>query len=113
VPDSRDGSGRFPPGTSGNPGGKSKDREALRREVQNYLAEKCKTHVIAIEALADGAENEKVQLSARIWLAEQFLGKATQAISGPGGGPVALDLSRLSPEEIAILDEMRRRVTSE
>ena len=102
---------QFPAGKSGNPGGKSPEREAYRVAVQNYLAEISLENVKAIETLAKEAGSEKVKLSARIWLGEQFLGKATQKISGPDGGPVQLDMSRLTPEEINVLDELRRKVT--
>lgn len=102
---------RFLPGQSGNPGGKNPEREALRLAVQDYLAGISLENVKAIETLAKKAESQKVQLAARIWLGEQFLGKATQKIAGPDGGPVQLDMSRLSADEINVLDELRRKVT--
>lgn len=101
----------FEPGKSGNPGGKSAEREALRIAVQDYLAEKSLENVKEIEHLAVNSNSDKVKLAARIWLGEQFLGKATQKIAGPDGGPVQLDMSRLSAEEINVLDELRRKVT--
>lgn len=78
----------FVPGKSGNPGGKSKEREALRREVQNYFAHRSMQYVESIEEMAESAESEKVRLSARIWLAEQAVGKAVQAITGADGAPL-------------------------
>lgn len=101
----------FQPGQSGNPGGKSAEREALRTAVQDYLAEKSLENVKAIEQLAINSTSDKVKLSARIWLGEQFLGKATQKIAGPDGGPVQLDMSRLSADELELLDSLRRKVT--
>ncbi len=104
----------FEPGKSGNPGGKSKEREALRKLVNDHIANGALENVKAIELLASSALSEKVQLSARIWLGEQFLGKATQAITGADGGPLVspLDLTLLSPEELTLLDQLRRRATA-
>ena len=76
---------QFKPGQSGNPGGKNPEREALRRLI---LGEYGRKSVEGIAALAVNARSEKVRLDAYIWLAEQAVGKATQAISAPDGGPV-------------------------
>jgi hypothetical protein len=105
----------YPPGVSGNPGGRSPEREALRREAQNYLATQGLKHIKAIEDIAENAASEKVSLSARIWLAEQFVGKATQAITGADGAPLMqpIDFSRLSADELATLDRIRRRLAGE
>lgn len=82
----KNGPGRpFQPGQSGNPGGKSPEREALRR----YLSEAYgRESIDSIAALARSARSEKVKLDAYVWLAEQSIGKAVQGVSGPDGGPV-------------------------
>lgn len=114
MPDSRKGSGQFKKGVSGNPGGKSADREALRIHIKNYLAEQCEEHIKGIEVLARDAASEKVQLAARVWLAEQFIGKPTQAISGPDGGPVqTVDLSKLSLEQLEQLEQLHKAASGE
>jgi hypothetical protein len=92
MPDSRDDSGRFQKGVSGNPGGKSPEREALRRYIVEAYG---KEAIDGIAELARNATNEKVQLSARIWLAEQSIGKAVVAITGADGGPVKIDAEAL------------------
>ncbi len=93
MPENRDDSGkplppaenRFKPGQSGNPGGKSPEREELRR----YTVEKYgKSSIDGIAGLAEKARSEKVRLDAMVWLAEHAIGKAVQAVSGPDGGPV-------------------------
>ncbi len=112
MPDNRDESGkplppvekRFKPGQSGNPGGKSPEREALRRESQDFLASISVDNLKAIHELGTKARSEKVRLDARVWLAEQFLGKAVQAVSGPEGGPV-VDI----PALVAALDRAAKK----
>jgi hypothetical protein len=79
------GPGRpFEPGKSGNPGGKNPEREAMRR----YVLEFTKESIDGIANLARTAAAEKVRAYCYVWLAEQAIGKATQAITGPEGGPV-------------------------
>lgn len=119
MPDNRDTSGppkatQFKPGQSGNPGGKSPEREALRRASQDYLAAGNLEHIQAIEEIAREAKSYKVRLDARIWLAEQFLGKPTQAISGPDGGPIqTADLSKLTLEQLEQLEAIRKAAAGE
>lgn len=102
----------FEPGKSGNPGGKSPEREAFRRESANYLATRALVHIKAIEELAENAESEKVRATCHIWCAEQVVGKAVQALSGPDGGPVVapFDFSKLDGEELAMLDRIRKKL---
>lgn len=79
---------RWKPGYCPNPGGISKERKALVTAVKEYMAKRCKENVDAIFDLAENADSSKVRLSARIWLAEQVLGKAVQAVSDPEGNPL-------------------------
>ena len=88
VPEIRDDSGRFVKGTSGNPGGRSAERERLRRYVLTLGQEA----IDGIYQLAKNAENEKVRLDAQTWIAEQCIGKAVVSITGEDGGPVQVDL---------------------
>ncbi len=82
----------FLPGQSGNPGGKSAEREALRR----YLLESFgKESIDGIAGLARAARSEKVRLDAMVWLAEQAVGKAVVAISGSDGGPLKVGIETL------------------
>lgn len=104
----------FVKGQSGNPGGKSLEREALRREAQQYLAETGMKNIRAIERLAETAKSAKVRLDARLWLAEQFIGKPTQAISGPDGGPIrTVDLSKLTLAQLETLEALRKAASGE
>jgi len=74
----------FKPGQSGNPGGKNPEREELRRYVLSFGRES----IDGIVKLAREASNEKVQLDAQKWIAEQCIGKALVAISGEDGKPI-------------------------
>lgn len=94
---------RFKAGQSGNPGGKSPEREELRRYTTSTYG---KESIDGIAELSRSARSEKVRLDARVWLAEQAIGKAVQAVSGPDGGPV-VDL----PSILAALDRAAAKVT--
>lgn len=104
----------FVAGQSGNPGGMSKERAELLREARAYLASNGLAHIQSIETLAATARSQKVRLTAYIWLAEQFVGKPAQAITGPDGGPVqTVDLSKLTLEQLEQLDAIRRAASGE
>jgi hypothetical protein len=67
----------FPKGTSGNPGGRNSEREALRKwTMQTYGRDA----IEAIAKLAKSARSDFVKLDALKWLAEQSIGKAAQAL---------------------------------
>lgn len=74
----------FPPGVSGNISGGSQ----LTRELKLYIAGKTKEDIDAIRHLAEKASSEKVKLQARIWLAEQVIGKASQPLTDADGNPL-------------------------
>lgn len=76
----------FLPGKSGNPGGRSSERDELRRYlVSSYGRES----IDGIAKLAREARSEKVKLDARVWLAEQAIGRALVAVGDPDGKPLA------------------------
>lgn len=79
---------RWKPGFCPNPGGKSKEREALRIAGLNYMAERSLRYIQEIEKIADEARSDQVRLKAYTWLAEQVFGKAIQAIQGADGQPL-------------------------
>lgn len=78
----------YGPGVCGNPGGKSPEREALRIAAADYTHQKGKEAVERIYHLMMNARSEKVQADCAKWIAEQVVGKALVAISGPDGGPI-------------------------
>lgn len=82
----------YEPGQSGNPGGKSLERERLRKLIADKYGE---SSIEGIGELATNARSEKVKLAALQWLAEQTVGKAVQAISGENGEPIKLDIISL------------------
>lgn len=86
-PPRKNGPGRpFAPGKSGNPGGKSPEREELRRYL---VASYGRESIDGIAKLAREARSEKVKLDARVWLAEQAIGRALVAVGDPEGKPLA------------------------
>lgn len=82
----------FAAGQSGNPGGKSPEREALRRYIVDTYG---KESIDGIAALATEARSEKVRLDARVWLAEQSVGRALVAVAGEDGKPIKIDVDLL------------------
>lgn len=79
----------FQPGQSGNPGGKGLEREQLRRYI---LETHGKDAIDGIAQMARSAKSEKVKLAARVWLAEQSVGRALVAVSGEDGKPLKVDV---------------------
>lgn len=82
----------FPPGQSGNPSGKSPEREALRKYI---LETHGKDAIDGIAEMARSARSEKVRLDARVWLAEQSVGRALVAVAGEDGKPIKVDVDVL------------------
>lgn len=102
----------FPKGVSGNPGGRSAEREELRRYLRESFGRGAIEGIARMAGLVEGAvacSNQKVRLAAYRWLADQSIGKATQALSGPDGEPLNLfDFSSLSIEQLEQLEQIRR-----
>lgn len=108
----KNGPGRpFAPGQSGNPGGKSAEREELRRYLRETFGRGAIDGIAAMAGLVPGkraAKTEKVKLEAYRWCADQSIGKAVQAISGPDGQPLNLfDFSSLTVEQLQQLEAIR------
>lgn len=94
----------YQPGQSGNPGGKSKEREAARIACRNYQADRCLEHLKAIDDLAFNSPSDKVRAQLHTWWVEQWLGKAVVAVSGPNGAPLEVNASELQSRLASILD---------
>lgn len=84
---------QFKKGESGNPGGKSPERERLRRYIVDAYGQES---IDGIAELARAAKSSTVRLDAWIWLAEQTVGKASQPITGEDGGPVKVDIPAIA-----------------
>lgn len=83
----RKADGTFDKGASGNPGGKSAEREELRRYIHTFG----RSSIDGIERLSRESASEKIKLAAYIWLAEQSIGRAVQGISGADGGALKIE----------------------
>jgi hypothetical protein len=96
----------FEKGKSGNPGGRSAERDELRRYIRESFGQ---TSIDGIEKLSREAASDKVKLAAYIWLAEQSVGRAVQAISGPDGEKlsIGIDFSSLTTEQLEQLESIR------
>ena len=112
----RTGKGYFPPGVSGNPGGRPLGFSHLIRERTNDGADL----VDFALSILQGKRGARLQqrLEALQWLADRGWGRAVQSIeaSGPGGGPIVVsqgpDLSQLSDGELADLERLITRISS-
>jgi hypothetical protein len=98
LPEKRDGTGRFLPGRSGNPGGRPKGLAAYVRE-QTSDGREIVDYVLGV--LRSKRQDTKLRLQAAEWLADRGFGRAVQAheVSGEGGGPVTFTL-RLGDREL-------------
>ena len=68
------------------------------------------------EIANDVGVEPKDRLAAYRWLAEHVLGKATQPISGPEGGPIETtraDFTKLSLAELESLEAIDRKLSGE
>lgn len=82
----------FAKGKSGNPGGRPKAAE----DITALARSKSKANLERIIRLAESAEDEAVQLRACQVLHEIAWGKPAQAVTGSGGGPIALTVQWLT-----------------
>jgi len=102
--------GTFGKGTSGNPGGKSSEREELRRWLREEFGRASIEGIAKMAGLVKGfaAAKGRVRLDAYRWLADQSVGKAVQAISGPDGQPLSpFDFSGLTTDMLQQLEQIR------
>jgi len=88
--DNRRTDGRFEKGKSGNPGGRPKDNERVKLLCQALTEE-----AIGTLALWMREGEGKVAVSAATAILDRGWGKPTQAISGPDGGPIDINLNEV------------------
>ena len=89
TPERRRGKGRpFPPGQSGNPGGRKRVPPGLTEAFQASSWD-------AYQKLVDimqSAKDPRVQAMCAIAILDRGLGRPTQPISGDDGGPVVVEV---------------------
>lgn len=81
--------------------------------MREYMAGFTQECIDGILAIARDPTNEpKDRLTGYRWVAEHVIGKAVQPVSGPEGAPLfAFDLSKLTADDLAALEQMRKRLT--
>ena len=106
--------GSFRPGQSGNPGGKNPERERLRKLILEAYGERAVQCIAEMAGMVDGmkpARSEKVRYDSLVWMAEQAIGKAVIAVSGPDGESLFGAASKETLEAIQELGKPREPVT--
>jgi hypothetical protein len=87
----RRGPGRpFPPGVSGNPGGRPKDVGEVRALARKYTLLAVNTLV----RLAKSADKDAVRATAAAALLDRGWGRPVQPVSGENGGPIMIQVDR-------------------
>lgn len=82
TPANRDDSGRFLPGTSGNPTGRPKKRDADRR-IEELARDASESAFRVVQDLMTGSENDKTRLSAALAILERAHGKPGERLTEP------------------------------
>jgi Family of unknown function (DUF5681) len=113
TPQNRDGAGRWPEGTSGNPGGRPKGLARYVRELVGDDGQRIADFMVRV--LEDERERTETRMQAATWLADRGFGKPTQPqavelSAYPGFDPdeVKKGAERFTAE-IRRLSEIRRR----
>jgi hypothetical protein len=78
----RDDAGRFLPGTSGNPTGRPKKRDADRR-IEELARDASESAFHVVQDLMTGSENDKTRLSAALAILERAHGKPGERLTEP------------------------------
>lgn len=81
-------------GDSPNPGGKSAEREELRRWLRADFGRNSIMGIAKLAGLIEGekqANSELVRIDALKWLGEQSIGKPSQAITGANDGALKIE----------------------
>ena len=91
----------FPPGVSGNPGGRPAEAPEVRALARQHTEEAIRT---LVRIMRSGTPDRTRSAAAEAIL-DRAWGRSAQAVeaSGPGGGPIpvtSLDYSRLTDEEL-------------
>ena len=88
TPRNRAETGRFPPGVSGNPGGRPKGLARRVRELVGDDGQRLAEVFLAV--LDDPASSVRERMEAATWLADRGWGRPTTVVSGEGDAPLQI-----------------------
>jgi hypothetical protein len=103
----------FPPGQSGNPGGRPRGFATYIR-ARTEDGQTLVDYVLGV--FADQTQDAKLRLEAATWLADRGFGKPIQTteLTGKDGAPLGpgWDLARLSDQELEDAERLARAATA-
>jgi hypothetical protein len=85
----------WPPGCSGNAGGRPKASLEVRALAREHTAEALNT----IVEIMRSARSDSVKLAAAEAILDRGWGRPAQEITGPGEGPIQVEAMRLAAEQ--------------
>ncbi len=103
----------YEPGKSGNPGGRPKKTDEMRR-AEALMRDRSESGAQALIDLSENSLDDAVRARLLCFRWEAVFGKAPQAITGAEGEPLIprVDLSRLSDEHLAAIVAVGRAIAS-
>ena len=113
TPQNRNGSGRWPKGISGNPGGRPKGLARYVRELVGDDGRRIADFTLGV--LEDDTERTETRMQAATWLADRGFGKPTQPQAVELSAHTAFDPDEVKKgaewftAELGRLSEIRRR----
>jgi hypothetical protein len=107
------GRGYFPPGVSGNPGGRPLGFSSL---IRSETREGADLVAYVVKVFRDDKTDTDTRMAAATWLADRGFGRPVQTtqLTGADGGAVsvAYDLTRLSDKELDQFEHLSRKLSN-
>lgn len=97
--------GKFKPGQSGNPGGRTKAHRELGRYIREQTKDGKELADICLKIARDDEEESRVRMLAIEWLGDRGIGKSVQPVELAGDVTVSqpLDMAALTDEQLRAL----------